>query len=198
MASTATPYGFRPVNMLGGQPMSHSVRLMRIASGYATSIFNGDLVTRIADGTITKSSPTTDATTVGTTMPVGVFLGCEYEDSSGLRHRQYYPASLSVDSGTVIWAYVCDDPDALFQIQADGSLDLTAIGANGSLIQGSGDTATGNSGVTIDASAVNTTAAFPVRIVDYVDKQGFSALGDDYTDVIVRLNNHFYRQTTGI
>ena len=131
-------------------------------------------------------------------MPVGVFLGCEYEDSSGLRHRQYYPASLTVDSGTIIWAYVCDDPDALFEIQADGTLDLTAIGANGSLIQTAGDATTGNSAVALDASAVATTAAFPLRIVDYVDKTAFSELGDAYTDVIVKLNHHFYRQTTGV
>lgn len=196
MASTETPYGLRPVNMLGGQVMTHSIRLMRIASGYATSIFYGDLVQRVADGTIEKSTITTTSAMPNT--PVGVFLGVEYEDSSGLRNRQFYPASLTVDANTIIWAYVCDDPDALFEVQADGTLDLTAMGANAALVQGAGSTTTGNSGVQLDASSVATTAALPLRIVDYVDKQGFSELGDAFTDVIVKLNAHFYRQTTGI
>jgi len=195
MAATASPYGLRPVNMLGGQPMTHSIRLMRIASGYATNIFNGDLVNRLADGTIAKN---TDTTTISTGL-VGVFLGCQYEDTAmGLLHRQYWPASTTPKSGTFAWAYVCDDPDALFEIQADDTLDLTAIGANAAIVQGAGSTTTGNSAVALDASTVATTATLPLRIIDYVDRPGFSALGDAKTDLIVKLNGHFYRQATGV
>jgi len=41
------PYGLKPVNLIGGQVFAGSTRLMEIASGYATSIFYGDLVKRI-------------------------------------------------------------------------------------------------------------------------------------------------------
>jgi hypothetical protein len=199
MASVASPYGLRPVRNLGGRVYNHGISQYRIASGYATSIFCGDLVTRITDGTITKCSPTTDSTTVGTTMPIGVFMGVEYVSSTqGLLHRNFWTASTTVPTGTFAKAYVVDDPDALFEIQADESLDYTAMGANGSLIQTAGSTTTGISAVALDGSAVAATAAFPVRIVDFVDKVGFSALGDAFTDVIVKLNSHFYRQTTGI
>jgi hypothetical protein len=63
------PYGLKPVNLIGGQVFAGATRMMEIASGYATSIFYGDLVKRISDGTIEKDTGTTTAT------PVGVFLG---------------------------------------------------------------------------------------------------------------------------
>ncbi len=199
MASVASPYGFRPIKTLGNAPYSHGMRQYRIASGYATSIFQGDLVTRITDGTITKSSPTTDSTTVGTTMPIGVFMGVEYVSTTqGLLHKNWWTASTTVPTGTFALAYVIDDPNVLFEIQADATLAYTAMGANAALVQTAGSTTTGVSAVALSASSVNTTAALPVRIVDFVDKVGFSAIGDTYTDVIVQLNNHFYKQTTAI
>jgi len=193
MASTATPYGLRPINILGGQANSGSVRLYKITAAYGTSIFNGDLVSIVAGGTVEK------VTTTNTGTPVGVFMGCEYELADmGLLHKQFWTASTAVKTGTTAWAYVCDDPDMLFEIQADGSLDQTALGANAAVVQGSGSTTTGNSGVTLASASVATTNTLPLRIVDYVDKQGFSALGDSYTDMIVRINTHFNRAIAGI
>ena len=45
MASTATPYGFRAVNELGGLPYAGSTRQFLInPAGYNTNIFNGSIV----------------------------------------------------------------------------------------------------------------------------------------------------------
>jgi len=193
MAATARAYGFRPTNMLGGQSMSHGFRLYKITADYATSIFQGDLVDLVAGGTIEKNTGTTTAT------PVGVFWGCEYELSDhGLIHKNMWTASTAVKSGTTAWAYVYDDPDMLFEVQADDTLGQNSLGANAAIVQGSGNTTTGISGVTLDASTVNTTATLPLRIVDYVTRPGFSALGDAKTDMIVRLNTHFNRSATGV
>ena len=192
MASSATPYGLRPTNMLGGQVMTHGIRLMKITSGYATNIFNGDLVKLVVGGTVEKETGTTTA------LPLGVFLGCQYEDPAmGLLNRQYWPASTVIKTGTTAWAYVCDDPDALFEIQANGTLGQNALGTNAALVQTAGSTATGNSAVSLNASTIANTATLPLRIVDYVRRPG-SALGDAYTDVIVRINTHFNRSATGI
>lgn len=190
MASTASPYGLRPINVLGGQSNSHSIRLMKIASGYATSIFQGDLVKLVVAGTIEKDTGTTTAS------PVGVFLGCAYTDSDmGFVTKNMWTAS-TVASDAM--AYVCDDPDMLFEIQADDTLGQNAIGSNFAIVQGSGNATTGVSGVALDASTIQSTATLPLRVVDYVDKQGFSALGDTYTDVIVRINTHFNRTALGL
>jgi hypothetical protein len=197
MASAARPYGLRPVNMLGSQVMTHGMRLMRIASAYATSIFYGDVVSLADTGYIAKSTVTADASTVLTDMPVGVFLGVEYETSTqGLLHRQMWTASTATVANKNIWAYVCDDPDALFEAQCAGTLTQTAIGLNCALVQNAGNSATGNSAVALNATPA-VTAALPVRIIDFVDKPG-SAVGDAYTDVIVKLNHHRYRHTTGL
>jgi hypothetical protein len=80
MARTATPYGLRPINLIGGQSFAGSTRQLKIASGYAANIFFGDIVAIAVDGTIVK------VTTVGTNAApfpagtVGVFMGCTYTD----------------------------------------------------------------------------------------------------------------------
>jgi hypothetical protein len=193
MAASAKPFGLRPINLLGGQANSGSIRLYKIASGYATGIFYGDLVSMLASsGTIQKETGTTTAT------PVGVFLGVEYMSAlQGLLQRNQWTASTTVPTGTTAWAYVCDDPDMLFEIQANGSLSQNCLGTNAAIVQGAGSTSTGMSGVTLNAGSIATTATLPLRIVDWV-KRPDNALGDAFTNVIVRLNTHFNRTALGI
>ena len=75
MATTAAPYGLRPINLIGGQVFAGSTRQLKIASGYAANIFFGDVVAIGTDGTIVK------VTNVGTNADqfpagtVGVFVG---------------------------------------------------------------------------------------------------------------------------
>lgn len=192
MASTATPYGLRPVNVLGGQPMTHAIRQYKIADAYATSIFCGDLVTIASNGTLTKDTGT------ATALPVGVFLGVEYELSDmGLVHKQHWTASTVTKTGTTIWGYVCDDPDMLFEMQASATVAQTDLGANAAIVQNAGSTTTGKSAITLNAATIAATATLPLRIVDFVNRPG-STIGDAFTDVIVRINTHFNRSATGV
>lgn len=186
MATVASPYGLRPVNIQGAQPNSGGVRLMAIASAYNTNMFNGDLV-QLTAGFITKTTGTTTA------LPIGVFLGCQYEDPAfGLVNRQYWPANTVPKTGTTAWAYVCDDPDALFEIQAAGAITQASLGLNGDLVQNAGSTATGNSAVAMAATAPSSAATRPLRIVDFVRRPG-STIGDAFTDLVVRINTHANR-----
>lgn len=200
MATTSTPYGLKPVNLLGGKSYAGSVRQISIASGYAVSIQVGDPVVIVAAGTIERMNATTTATTVtstgGTAGFAGVFMGCQYTDATtGFTTRQTYVA------GTVaadIMAMVVDDPDALFQLQANGTLAQATLGSNAALIQTTAGVSTYMpSGLQLQISSVATTATLPIRIVDFVNAPG-STVGDAFTDVIVRINIHFQRQTTGI
>jgi hypothetical protein len=200
MASTNSPYGLRPINLLGGQSYAGSTRLYAIPASFAVSIQYGDPViivnTGSTRGTLARFNATTTATTVTSTGGgfgfVGVFVGCTFTDPTfGKVFRQTYTAG---NTATDIQAYVVDDPDALFQVQADDTLAQTALGCNASLIQtvaGSGGANT-ISGVSLDASSIATTATLPVRIVDFVDSTT-STIGDAFTDVIVRINTHFHR-----
>jgi hypothetical protein len=194
MANSATPYGMVPVNLTGGLPFAGSTRMLPIASGYGTSIFFGDVVKIVNTGFIEKDTGTT------TLAPIGVFMGCTYEDATyGLTFRQYYPANTDPQGSQSIIAYVCDDPNTIFKIQGSAAMTQTALFANAGVVQGAGSTISGNSGVTLDVSTINTTAALPLRIVGWAGNnveltqaggQGQSVLapGDDFPDVLVRWN----------
>lgn len=200
MATTAAPYGLRPVNLIGGLPYSGSTRLIKIASAYGTNIFYGDIVSILAAGTIAKvtatgADGTTNAFPAGV---VGVFMGCTYTDPN-LKYKvfkQYWPASTVASDA---YAYVVDDPNVVFQAQADGTMAQSTLGANVCVVQNAGSTTTGDSAVALSASSANTNTFLPFRIVSFVDGP-FSAVGDAYTDCLVKFNAgiHSYTSGTGI
>lgn len=211
MASTASPYGLRAVNMLGGLPYAGSTRQFNInPAGYNTNIFNGSLVFTNASGflqiaTSTGADATTNGFPTGTanTGVVGVFAGCSYVNAQGqVIYAQYYPANTVAPAGTAIIAYVIDDDRAVFQVQSAGSLTQADLGANVFLSAAqstsTGSTITGNSTTAANATPVTTTAAF--RIVGFVNMQGFSTVGDAFTDVLVKFNPgyHTYSNAVGL
>jgi hypothetical protein len=124
-------------------------------------------------------------------------MGCEYEDTSmGLFHRNFWTASTVIKTNTSAWAYVLDDPDALFEIQASGTVAQASLGSNANIVQTAGSLVTGRSANALNITGIAATATFPLRIVDFVRRPG-SAVGDAYTDCIVRLNLHQNRTPTG-
>lgn len=201
MSATATPYGFKPVNEIGGLPYAGSTRQIKIASGYASNIYYGQVVSIVAAGTIQVVVTNGDNSTPFPAGTIGVFVGCTYTNPSTkqLTFAQYWP------TGTVAsdaMAYVVDDYNTLFQVQADGSLAQTALGSNAilSAVQSTstGSTTTGNSNTAISTS-VATTSGYAFRIVDFVESTT-STVGDAYTDVLVKFNPvaHSYNNPTGI
>ena len=198
--TVSAPYGLKPVNLIGGQVFAGATRMMEIADGYATNIFYGDLVQRIADGTITKDTGTTTAT------PCGVFLGVSFTNASTgqIQQQQYYPASQAIKSGSKIFAVVADDPDTLFQVvSCSGTttvagMGISAIGNNIALIQNAGSTTTGNSKVAIDEGTQAVTNTLPIRIIDVVRDTATGA--DTFVEFIVKINAtmHQYNNSTGI
>ena len=198
--TVSAPYGLKPVNLIGGQVFAGATRMMEIADGYATNIFYGDLVQRIADGTITKDTGTTTAT------PCGVFLGVSFTNASTgqIQQQQYYPASQAIKSGSKIFAVVADDPDTLFQVVSCSAtttvagMGISAIGNNIALIQNAGSTTTGNSKVAIDEGTQAVTNTLPIRIIDVVRETATGA--DTFVEFIVKINAtmHQYNNSTGI
>jgi len=210
MASTASPYGFRAVNELGGLPYAGSTRSFPInPAGYNTNIYNGSLVYVAASGylqicTATGADGTTNALPTGTTLTgaVGVFVGCTYTNAQGqIIYSQYYPANTASVQGSTITAYVVDDDRAVFQVQADGSLTFAALGANVVLAAAqstsTGSTTTGNSTTAVSATAQTTTGAF--RVIGFVNNAQ-SQSGDAYTDILVKFNPgyHSYSNAVGL
>ena len=198
MATTAAPYGLRPINLIGGQNFAGSTRQIKIASAYAANIFFGDIVALDANGTIVKVTNVGSAADQFPAGVVGVFLGCSYT-SPTLNYylqSQYWPTGTVASDAT---AYVCDDPDTLFQIQANGSVAQTGLGLNYPVIQNAGSTTTGDSKVALNAAGGVTTSTVAFRLVDFVNGP-FSTVGDSFTDCIVKFNfgQHSYYSATGV
>ena len=201
MASTASPYGLRAVNELGGLPYAGSTRTFLIdPAGYNTNIFNGSIVAINTSGYINIVTTNGDNSTPFPAGTIGVFVGCSYYNAQGqLIFSQYYPANTT----GVVQAFVVDDDRAVFQVQADGSIGQTGLGINAILAAvqstSTGSTTTGNSNTAISATLA-ATSGYAFRIVGFVNMQGFSQVGDAYTDVLVKFNpgSHSYSNATGV
>lgn len=204
MATTAAPYGLKPVKRADGMAYAGATSQYLIdPAGEATNLFNGQVVHIGADGyialsTATGADGTTNAFPTGTTLTgsLGVFMGCEFVNGQGvLTFSQYYPSGTVAPTGTTITAYVVDDPNVLFQVQADGAMDQSDIGANTffAAVQSTstGSTAYGNSTSAVDATTVTTTAAF--RIV-----AAASPIGDAFPDLLVKLNPGYSSMTNAV
>lgn len=192
MAKTASPYGLRPVKMLGGRPYTGgSVKQIPMTVNSAVAVYTGDV---IQIGAASAGQPQAIAATVTTSSAgvIGVCAGVSYVDPV-LKYQvfgQYLPAN-AVNAGyTDILIHVYDDPDQLFQVQAAGSVAATVLGKFAALENFGGNSKTGLS--TIRLATPANTATLAVRIVDFVDP------GSDYTDCIVKFNAgvHMYQNST--
>ena len=200
MATTAAPYGLRPINRIDGMPYAGATSQFLInPAGLASNLFYGQVVLINSAGYIALS--TTDGSDITTNNlggsgvgAIGVFVGASYINAQGQQiYGQYYP------SGTtgVVTAYVITDPFVTFQAQLSGSGAQTVLGTNTffTAVQSTstGSTQTGNSTSSLTATVQTTAAAF--RIVGFA-----STPGDAYTDVLVKFNPsaHSYLNNVGL
>ena len=212
MAAVSAPYGLRAINHIGGTPYAGSTRLLPItlaalngnpAVTNTTPIFNGSVVNLTASGTVIVQ-PNTGAGGGGTAAAwtagvIGVFVGCTFTDpiSGNLTFAQSWTGNAATDAK----AYVIDDPDVAYQIQAAGPITNLELGENFYLNAAqTGNAGTGNS--TTAATTVGNfaiTAGFAFRLVDFVEGPT-STVGDAFTDLICKFNEgiHSYTNATGV
>ena len=188
--TVSAPYGFQPINSIGGTPYAGSTRQIPVASG---AVYTGDLVEMLSSGTCAVIASGTAAA-----QCLGVCVGVQYTNSSGQTvQAQYAPAS----GVTNVIAYVVDDPRALFKVAIVSSgttmatLTRTAVGQNAPVALNSGNANTGDSAQAITTST-DVTATLPIRIVDVVPETMTSTTA--YAEVIVKINTHTYNNTLGV
>lgn len=199
MSATAAPYGMKPIKLIGSQAFPSAMRELAMTTNSATAIFFGCGITLNSGQPANLAA--TPTTTRGTSTPVGVCMGVRYTDpvTKNEQHAQYLPANAITNGYTNVFIKVCDDPDALFLIQADGTVAATALGSNAILASvTAGNTTFGVSNMALGASSVATTATLALRIVGFATTPG-SVVGDAYTDCIVKWNQgvHAYQNATG-
>ena len=200
MATTASPYGLRPINRIDGMPYAGATSQFLIdPAGLGSNLFYGQVVIINASGYIALSTATgADLTTNnlgGSSLgALGVFVGCSYINAQGQQiYGQYYP------SGTtgVVTAYVVTDDAVTFQAQLDGVADQSDLGANTffAAVQSTstGSTRTGNSTSALESATQTAAAAF--KIIGFA-----SPVTDAFPDVLVKFNPgaHAFSNATGI
>jgi hypothetical protein len=195
-------YGFKPVNRLDGLPYAGAIRQIPVAPAYATAILNGDTVKVDTSGYIVAGSTTATGTNVG------VLVGCQYVNSQGQTVQgQYYPAGLST-STAMAFAYVVDDPNAIFRVVATNgqttvptAFTRAIVGANVAISVTTGNTTTGDSYYGIDGTSADTTNTLPIRVIDVVPDTATGQAGvaaTTYYEFLVKFNLHQYTSTTGV
>lgn len=152
----ATGYGLRLVGRLGGGIAS--VRRYFVPASDSTALLEGDVV-KVVDTTGAMDVPAEyiTVTRAATGDPLlGAIVG--FEPSAALPYTGQYRAA-----STARYVYVCDDPNAIYEVQEDavgGAVSAALVGAlsNADIIVASGSTVTGLSGTMLDSSTADATA----------------------------------------
>jgi len=194
--TVSAPYGLKPVNRIDGMPYAGALRQIPVAAAFGTAIFFGDTVQINSDGYLILS------TTTNSGAIVGVCVGGQYVNSSGQTVQgQYLPASISTATN-LAYAYVVDDPMALFKVAVVSSgttmssAGRAVVGTNLALVLNAGNTTTGDSAFAVTLTGAGTTATIPIRVIDVVPETATAA--DTYTELLVKINTHQYNNTTGV
>ena len=191
MANVVEKFGLRPYRKLDGTPLVGAQNRYTIASNHTTAIFQGDLVIPLTAGNIDRHTANNSASVIG------VFNGCFYTDptTSKPTFRNSYPGSIVASD---ITAFVIDDPDAVFLMDADAAFTRADLYQNYSVTTGSGNTTTGISEVQLDVSVSGTNASFVIQAIDISQDPDNSDTTTANANVLVRINKHFYRDGTGV
>ena len=188
MPNVVEKYGLRPSRQLNGSPFINAQNRYRIAAENSTAIFQGDLVKPLSSGTISRAvANTSDAV-------VGVFNGCFYTDPTTQKptFSNYYPGSINASD---IIAMVIDGPDTVYEVKANITFVVADLFRNYSITNLSGSTKTGISQVTLDVANSGTAGTYVVQAIDISQDVFNSDVNvSSNVGVLVRINNHFFRQ----
>lgn len=179
MSSINAPFGMRPSFHPSG--LDRAVALTDgILSGYTSAILKGQPVKLDTTGVI-------QAAAAGESF-LGAFAGVQWTDTTGrVRISNNWPASTTYIVGSCI-AYYYQDPAIVYDIQADGTLPQTTLGAQSDFSAiTAGSTTTGLSQCTISTSVVAAGASAQLKIIGLTPGVD-NAWGDAFTVVQVQVN----------
>lgn len=180
MSATSAPFGLRPAFHPSGLDRAQALA-GGIPSAYASDILKGQAVLYVAgSGVIEPVNATGDAVS-------GAFAGVEWTDTTGRRRvSNYWPANTAYQTGSCV-AYFYNDPNIVYEIQADGSVAQTAIGLDANLSNfAAGSNVTGLSQATLNATVLSTGVQGQVQVLDLAPYPD-NAWGDNFTIVRVQV-----------
>jgi len=181
------PFGLVPINHPSGTPRPRAIA-NGIPSAYGTAI-------RWAQPVLLTSSGQIQPVVANNVDFCGVFAGCQFTDTLGrFRVSNYWPAAQTYLGDFTCFVEGFDDPDLIYEIQANGSVPQTALGDQANLINFSdGATPPGYSQCMVDAAAL---AGVGVQGQLSIIDRGLSASndwGDAFTILRVKIARHQFR-----
>ena len=192
--ATNAPFGLRPIGKVGQNDDNQGLATFGIAAN-ASAIYQFDPVQALDTGTIGVAS-TTDVQLLGSLNGV-FFTNTSTKKPTWTNHLD------ASNTATDIIGYVASDPYERFEIEASSTLPKTSIFNNANIVYTAGSSANYLSKVQINTSTVGTTNTSQLRIIGVTNDSGENDLlnATTYTtnvNVVAIINNHFYKQLSGI
>jgi hypothetical protein len=149
----ATGFGLRLVGRLGGGTPHIATYFVPATDG--TALYQGDIVEKVNAMDADNKVPVVTLAATGDIL-LGVIVG--FKPDPSLPYTGQYRAA-----STARYVQVCDDPDAIYEVQEDaagGSVSAANVGEslNIDFIHAAGSTVTGLSGTMADSNTVAATA----------------------------------------
>lgn len=170
MANFTWNGGFRPVGTVDGTPMP-SITIKEVANNYATSLFQGDILIPVSDGTVAQGAAANNG------LLAYVAMGFSYVIDNKRQDKKYLPANTTFSPSTVgskfaSWVYCMPiTPNLIMEVDGNAIAPtpttagvIGLIGENCDLATTTGDTTFGQSTMTLDLST-HATTAFNFRII---------------------------------
>ena len=193
MANADAAFGLLPIGKVGQNRDAQGLSEYNIAAN-SSAIYQNDPVQALNTGYIGVVS-TTDVKILGSLN--GVF----YTNTSTKKPTWANNLGASNTASDIV-GFVTDDPYERYEIQASSTLPIADIFLNGNIVYTAGSSANYVSKVTLNTSQLNANVTTQMRVIGV--SKGFNnekLNATTYsTNVVVTaiINNHFYKQLSGI
>ena len=187
MANKDSAFGLRPIGKVGQNRDNQGLSEYDIAAS-ASAIYQNDPVEMAATGTITVAAATDTL--------LGSLTGVFFTDASTSKptFANHLEAS---NTATDIKGFVADDPYERFEIQSDGATAAADVGLNADIVYAAGSSPNYVSKVELDHSDLKTATA-QLRVLGISKDIENNEAGSANVNLVVMINEHFLKGTTGI
>ena len=187
MANKDAAFGLRPIGKVGQNRDNQGLSEYDIAAS-ASAIYQNDPVEMAATGTITVAAATDTL--------LGSLTGVFFTDASTSKptYANHLEAS---NTATDIKGFVSDDPYERFEIQSDGATAAADVGLNADIVYAAGSSPNYVSKVELDHSDLKTGTA-QLRVLAISKDIENNEAGSANVNLVVMINEHFLKGTTGI
>ena len=187
MANKDAAFGLKPIGKVGQNRDNQGLSEYSIAAS-ASAIYFQDPVEMAATGTITVAAATDTL--------LGSLGGVFFTDASTSKptYANHLDAS---NTATDIVGFVSDDPYERFEVQSDDATAVADVGLNADIVYAAGSSPDYVSKVELDHSDLKTGTA-QLRVLAISKDPINNDAGSANVNLVVMINEHFLKGTTGI